>query len=360
MSSSTGSIVPRHVVEKFGDDWIKPENFVSNGAYLLKAWIPNGGITLVRNPNYREPPSLDTVIFEPTDDIDAAVTRFRGGGLDMQFEFPSARTAELRRVMPAETKVEPATLTFYLTLNLRNPKFKDVRVRKALSLAIDRDLLVSKVLRGGETPLMTLVPPTIPGYRTPVVPEQSLSMPERLARARALLAEAGITPDHPLRFTYSHGANSDRKRIAVAIAAMWKPLGVVASLQGMEGKVLFSNLHEGDYEIGYLGGSADYPDAASFLTGQLSYEPSGNYARYNSPVYDGLVERAEEMADAKSRAEVLGQAETEMIKDQPIIPLFEGVTRELVAQYVHGWQPSPTAVHLSRYLSIDQTGLAPQ
>ena len=352
-TSGTAAIVPRHVVEKFGDDWVKAEHFVSNGAFTLKRWISHGGITFARNPNFHTPAVLDEVIYEPTDDMEAAVTRFRAGGLDMQFEFPSIRSESFRKEMPAATKIVPAQLTFELQLNNTVPKLKDARVRRALSLAIDRDLLVTRVTRGGEIASMTYVPPTIPDYTPPEAPMQALSIQDRLTKAKSLLAEAGYTAEKPLRLTYSFTNNTDRKRIAVAISAMWKQIGVDVALHGLEGKVLFSNLRAGDFEVGFMGSTADYPDAASFLTSLLSTEPGINYSRYNSAAYDALIARAGVAPDARVRADLLRQAEALMLEDQPLIPLYAGVNRELVSPRVHGWEPNPSAIHLSRYLSID-------
>jgi oligopeptide transport system substrate-binding protein len=360
LANGTSSIVPKHVIAKFGDDWIKPGNAVSNGAFVLKAWIPNGGITLVRNPNYREPPSLDSVVYEPTEDLDAALTRFKAGGLDIQFEFPSNQTDILKRDMPTQTKVVPGQLTYYLPLNLKNPKLKDVRVRRALSLAVDRAVLVSKVTRSGELTADTYVPPSLPGYTPVAIPDFPPTMPERLAKARALLTEAGVTPATPLRLTYTHGNTSDRKRIAVAIAAMWKPLGVIVSLEGLEGKVMFGNLREGNFEAAYVGWQADYPDAASFLTPLLSTNVVGNYSRYDNPTYDALINKAAATADSATRLALMREAELMMIQDQPMIPLYTGVNRELVSPRVHGWQPNPSAIHLSRFLSVDPGSPTPR
>jgi oligopeptide transport system substrate-binding protein len=121
----------------------------------------------------------------------------------------------------------------------------------------------------------------------------------------------------------------------------------------LEGKVLFANLRAGDFEVGFMGSSADYPDAASFLTSLLSTEPGINYSHYNNPAYDALIARAAVAPDAKARADLMRQAEALMLEDQPLIPLYAGVNRELVSRRVHGWEPNPSAVHLSRYLSID-------
>ena len=360
LANGTSSIVPKHVITKRGDDWIKPGNAVSNGAFMLKEWIPNGGITLARNPNYREPASLDQVVYEPTEDLDAALTRFKAGGLDIQFEFPSTQTEILRRDMATQTRAVPGQLTFYLPLNLNNPKLKDVRVRRALSLAVDRDLLVTKVTRSGERPAYTYVPPSIPGYTPVTLPDLPATMPERLAKARALLTEAGVTPTSPLRLTYTHGNTSDRKRIAVAIAAMWKPLGVIVSLEGLEGKVMFGNLREGNFETAYVGWQADYPDAASFLTPLLSTNVVGNYSRYSNTAYDALINKAAATAEPATRLALLREAELMMIQDQPMIPLYTGVNRELVSPRVGGWQPNPSAIHLSRFLSVDPGAPAPR
>ena len=174
----------------------------------------------------------------------------------------------------------------------------------------------------------------------------------RLIQARALLAAAGYGPDNPLRLTYSHSTLGQSKRVAVAVAAMWKRIGVVTALSAMEGKVMFANLRQGNFEVAYAGWAADYNDAASFLYLLRSTSVASNYSRYRNEIYDILLKRAETEADPTMRRELLRQAEALAMDDQPILPLAVGVSKHLVAPYVRGWLDNAVDVHLSRHLFI--------
>jgi len=231
-----------------------------------------------------------------------------------------------------------------------------VRVRRALSISIDRATLANRVLRSGESPTMGLVPPQVVNYEPPAPP-----LPDPAgarAEARQLLAEAGYGPDNPLRLSLSLSSAEDRRRAGAAVAAMWQPLGVELSLANTEGRVLFSRLRSGDFDIGYSAWVGDVGDAANFLAILGSNAVNSNYARYNSSVYDDLLARAVAEADIATRAELLAEAESVLLADAPIAPLYTSVNKHLVARHVGGWQANARDVHPSRYLSV--TGLRAQ
>jgi oligopeptide transport system substrate-binding protein len=197
------------------------------------------------------------------------------------------------------------------------------------------------------------VPRTVSGYRPATMAFLKSPMETRLAKARQLLAEAGFGPANPLTLTYTHSNVLEMRRVAIAIAAMWKRIGVDCRLNGTEGKVMFADLRQGNYEAAYAGWSADYDDAASFLYLLQSSSVSSNYSRYHNAAYDDLLAKAAASADRKQRADLLREAETLALADQPILPLLVGTSRTLVARRVHGWAPNPMDVALSRYLSVD-------
>lgn len=352
LSNGFSAVVPQHVIEPNGDAWTRPGVMVSNGAFALKDWRPQDRIDLVRNPQYRDANSiaLDSVVYLPTEDQSAALARFRAGGLDTTMEFPTARTPWLMENLPDETRVAEYLITFYLTFNTEVPALADARVRQALSLAIDRSILADRVLRSGERPALTFVPPSTAGYTSPDV--ETLTPDQRRSRARVLLSEAGHSPANPLRLTYSLSSAEDRRRIAAAISAMWKPLGVAVTLHNTEGKVLFSKLRAGDFEIGYAGWAADVNDAANFLAILQSEASTANYARYRNPAYDALLARAAITTDLTARSALLAEAEAIMLADAPIAPLFHGVSKNLVSARVQGWQDNAKDVHPSRFLSF--------
>ncbi|MCB2108950.1 MAG: peptide ABC transporter substrate-binding protein [Rhodobacteraceae bacterium] len=354
LANAFASILPRHVIGAKGADWIKPENMAASGAFTLSEWQAQSRIVLVRNPNYRDAAQvkLDGVIYYPTADLSAAVQRFRAGELDLQFEFPTGQIDLLRSALAAETRISPSLLTYYLTFNSKVEKLSDPRVRRALSLAIDRDIITNKVLRTGEVPAFTLVPPATAGYTPPEIADAVLTQDARIAKARELLADAGYGPGNPLRLTYSHSSNEDLKRIAVAIQAMWRRVGVQAELLNREGRVHFAALKDGDFEAAFVGWAADYNDAATFLYILQSTTVNSNYARYNNPAFDALMDEAAGEADGHRRADLLRQAEAMALAEQPVAPLYYGVTKNLVSTRVRGWELNPTDFHLSRWVSL--------
>lgn len=338
------------------DGWTRPGAIVGNGAFTLQGWEPQSHITLVKNERYRDAANvkLARVVYHPAGDTNAALARYRAGDFDMVMEFPSAQTEQLIREMKTEAKLTPSLLTYYLALNTRDPKLADRRVRRALSLAVDRDTLVSKVVRGGALPTATFVPPATANYTPPVLDLDAAPYETRVKEAQRLLAEAGYGPGHPLRLTYAYTANQELRRIAVVIAAMWKRAGVELSLLNTEGRVHFSNLRQGVFEVAFVAWLADFNDAANFLAVLDSASTASNYAKYDSAAYDNLLRQAAQTSNLGERAKVLKDAEALMLTDQPIIPLYTGATRNLVAHKVKGWRGNATDVHLSRYMSLEE------
>ncbi len=338
------------------DSWTRPGVMVGNGAFVLEGWEPQSHITLAKNTHYRDAPNvqLARVVYHPAGDTTAALARYRAGDFDMVMEFPSAQTEQLIREMKTEAKLTPSLLTYYLALNTREPKLSDRRVRRALSLAVDRDTLVGKVVRGGALPASTFVPPATANYTPPVIDLDAAPYETRLKEAQRLLAEAGYGPENPLRLTYAHTANQELRRIAVVIAAMWKRAGVELSLLNTEGRVHFSNLRQGVFEVAFVAWLADFNDAANFLSVLESASTASNYAKYDSAAYDNLLRQAAQTSNLGERAKVLKDAEALMLTDQPIIPLYTGATRNLVRHKVSGWRGNATDVHLSRYMSLEQ------
>ncbi len=352
LSNAFASVVPLHVIAVHGSGWTAPEVIVSNGAYVLEDWRPQDRVVLARNPAFHaaDTVAVERIVYLPTEDQTSALAMFRAGELDTSMEFPTARTEWLRQNLPEETKISPALATYYFSFNTQRPALSDPRVRRALSLAIDRATLANRVLRAGETPSTGLVPPQIANYTSPAPP--LLEPAEAQRQARALLVEAGYGPDNPLRLSLSLSSAEDRRRAAAAIAAMWQPLGVELSLDNTEGRVLFARLRTGDFDIGYSAWVADVNDAANFLAILGGNAVNSNYARYDNPVYDDLLAQAAATPDAAGRAALLAEAERVLLADAPIAPLYTPVNKNLVARHVGGWQANARDVHLSRYLYL--------
>ncbi len=354
LANAYAGIIPRHVVAQKGDDWIQPGNAVASGAFMLESWRPHEDVTLVQNPRYHDAAAvkLARVIYLPTEDLTSGLARFRAGELDTQIDVPLAQLDRLRTDLPVETRLSQTLLTYYLAVNTSVVKLADQRVRRALSLAIDRDVLTTKVLRGGEQPAFSFVPPTVAGYQPAFADFADKSSDARLAEANQLLSAAGYGLGKTLQVTYNHSSNLDLRRIAVIIASMWKRVGIETTLINTEGKVHFANMRQGNFDIAFAGWQADFNDASSFLYVLDSASTRSNYARYHNPAYDSLLAQAAAMENAGARADLLHKAEEQLMRDQPVIPLYYGVTKNMVSQRVVGWRANAIDTHLSRYLSV--------
>ncbi|HRK71884.1 MAG TPA: peptide ABC transporter substrate-binding protein [Micropepsaceae bacterium] len=349
--------VPRHVVEQFGADWTDPAHMVSNGAYTLAAWTPNDHVRIVKNPRFHDAAnvSIDTVIFYPTDDGTAAIKRFRAGELDMNAGFPSQQVPWLRDNIPAETRFATFINTRFITFLTERAPFDDVRVRRALSMAIDRETIAAKIMGAGELPAYSLVPPGMSNYVAGAQHDFAATpLAQRQEQARALLAEAGFGAGNPLRFRYNYIADPDSRRVAAALQEMWRAIGAEAELVASEKKVHYNTVRARDYEVGEGNWIADFDDPVNFLF--LAQPSSGdmNASRWPDMAFEEMIARANQMTDAGARALVLRDAEQYMLDAAPLTPLYFGVSRNLVGLHVKGYVDNITNVHRSRFLSIDE------
>ncbi len=351
--------VPRHKVEELGDDWVKPGNLVSNGAYTVVEWVPNSQIKSVKNPQFYDADnvSIDTVFYYPTEERAAALKRFRAGELDVNTDFPSDQIDWLRENMPDETRIFPYLGIYYYAINVREAPFDNRALRQALSMAIDREAITDKVLRTGELPAYSFVPPGTGNYGEPAyVDWKDMAYADRVTRARELMAEAGFGPDNPLKLQLRYNTSENHKKVAIAVAAMWKQLGVQTELFNSEVKVHYNDIQEGNFQIARAGWIADYNDAQNFLfllqtsTGKL------NYSGYSNPEFDRLMDEAARTTDLEARAEILRQAEALAMADQPYMPIYYYVSKNLVAKHVKGWVDNTKDVHRTRFLRIEREG----
>ncbi len=350
--------VPRHVIERHGDAWLRPSNIVTNGPYLLSEWVPNDRITLKKNPRFYDASkvSIDTVVYYPTQDYSAALKRFRAGELDITNSIPSQKIDWLKTHMPRVLHMAPYILTHYLQFNLTRKPFNDVRVRTALSLAIDRETIANRVMRAGEKPAYSYIPPNLPDY--PGKAElrfRSMPMAVRMAQAKSLLKQAGFTSSNPLGFEYSFQNQSDARLTAVAFQEMWKDIGVQARLSPAESQVHYNSLRRQDFDVAWSGWIADYKDPKNYLFIWQSSAGDMNVGRYQSKLFDSLVEKSDSERDARARAEILQRAEQTLLDDVPLAPIYFGVSRNLVSTQVHGWIDNDMNVNRSRYLSLDRS-----
>ncbi len=349
--------VPRHVVEQFGADWTDPAHMVTNGAFMLAEWTPNDHVRIVRNPRFHDAANvaLDAVIFYPTDDGAAAIKRFRAGELDMNAGFPSQQVQWLRENLSAATRFATFINTRYMVFLTERAPFDDLRVRRALSMAIDRETIAARIMGAGELPAWSLVPPGMSNYTAGAQHDfATMTLAQRQEAAKALLAEAGFGPGNPLRFRYSYIADPDSRRVAAALQEMWKAVGAEAELVVSEKKVHYNSVRSRDYEVAEANWIADFDDPKNFLF--LAQPTSGdmNMSRWDDMAFERMIADSDQMTDAAARAVLMRDAEQYMLDAAPLTPIYFGVSRNLVGQHVRGFVDNITNVHRSRFLSIDE------
>ena len=347
--------LPQHIVEEFGDEWVRPENIEVNGPYKLIDWRTNNFVHLSRNPLFfdNDNSCIDEVYFYPTVDNSAAGRRVRNGELDLNMEFPGQQMEFLRREIPDYVRVHPYMGTVYFSLNTTLPQFSDASVRNALGMAIDRDFIANEILRAGQLPAYSLVPPGVDNYPGGVEASWAdTPVEERRATARDLLMAAGYGPDNPFRFEYTYRATADNPRVAPVVQNDWSAIAdwVQPELIVNDTQIHYDNLRASDFQVADGGWIADYNDPYNFLfLGEFRSVPM-NYSRYNNPEYDALVENANREQDLEVRGDMLAQAEQMLIDDMPIIPLVFYVNKNLVSPRVTGWVDNLSDLHRTRYL----------
>jgi ABC-type oligopeptide transport system substrate-binding subunit len=344
--------VPRHVLARHGDAWARPGRFVGNGPFTLLEWRPGQWVRTQRNPYFHAARTvrLDGVVYYPIADLNAGLRRFQSGELDALTNFPPEKLDWLRAQMPRELRLGPSLGVTVYVLNLRNPKFADVRVRRALSLAVDRELLTGRIVRAGDTPAWSLIRSEFAGYPARRAPSGSAA--QRRAEAKRLLAAAGHGPDRPLRFELLYHTSEEHKKVAVAVAAMWQQAGVAVTLRNAERQVVEVALRNGDFEVARAAWFSTYADPVGLL-GLLRGGSPANSSGYRNPRFDAALDAAAAINDPGRRLAALRGAEDLMLAEMPVIPLYFLVSRRLVSQRVVGWSDDNlTALRPARWLSL--------
>jgi len=344
LNHSTTYPVHKPSVLDHGEQFSRPGKMVSNGAYRLTEWVVQSHITLQRNPNYWDDTDtmIDKVVYYPIEDQSTELKRYRAGELDYTNEIPSNQFRWIKENLPAELHVGPYLGTYYYGFNLTRPPFKNnPKLRKALSLAIDRKIITEKVTGIGEQPSYSWVPPGINDYDSAQLDYATLSQAERVKLAQQLYAEAGYSKGNPLTVEIRYNTSENHKKLAIAIAAMWKMnLGVKTRLVNEEWKVFLENRKQKQVtEVFRAGWIGDYNDPYTFI--ELMHSTHGiNDSAYNSPEYDSLVAAIAVEGDLDKRRAMMQEAERILLNDHPIIPIYSYVTKHMVKPRVGGYVPN--------------------
>ena len=347
--------VHRPSLQKFGDRFARPGNLVSNGAYRLNDWVVQSYIQLVRNPYYWEndKTTLNEVWYYPVENAESELNRYRADEFDMTETVPNRQIPWLKKNLPRELHIVPYLGSYVYGFNTSQPPFKDnIPLRKALAMALDRDILVGKITGAGEIAAYGWVPP-VTGYKTQEPVWASWTQAERNAEARRLYAQAGYSTDKPLRVQLLHNTEINHRRLAVAMAAMWRDvLGVETEILNQEWQVFLQTRRTKiDTQVFRYGWVGDYNDPYTFAE-ILESKHGLNDMVYNNPRYDQLLLQASREADPAARMALLEEAERIMLDDMPVLPMYYYVTKRLVKPWVSGMEDNIMDHHHSRHLRI--------
>lgn len=320
-----------------GNHWTRPDTFVGNGPFTLKTWSPDRVIVVTKSPTYWDAAHvrLNAIQFHPTDSVDSEERAFRAGQLHITEALPVSKVDAYRRDRPAVLHISPFLDTYFYRLNVTRPFLNDRKVRLALSLAVDRRAIVDTITRGGQEPAHSFTPPDTAGY----VPPDGVKTD--FAAARRLLAEAGYPGGQGLpTFELLINSSANHRVIAEAIQEMWRrELGVSVTLVNMEQKTLLAARRTLSYQILRSDWVGDYLDPATFLN-VFSGSSGNNHTGWSNNDYDALLFQAARTPDQAARYALLRQAETILLADAPIIPIYYYTTVRLIDPAVHGWYPT--------------------
>lgn len=329
--------VPQKVLEAEGDNWTQPGKLVSNGAYKLDSHDLGVQAVMSRNENYwdNENTVLETVRFITGNDQNVSLTRYLAGEIDWMDRTPAGQFPRLQKEYPEDAVSVPDACSYAYLFNLsdKGPEaLKDLRVRQALSYAVNRDVIVDKVLQGGQRPAYWWTHWAIEGFEAPEIEMAGWTQAERVEKAKALLAEAGYGPDNPLKVTIQYNTSDDHKKLAVAVQQFWKQIGVQVELANYEWKVHTDRLQNQDFEIARYAWCADYNEASTFMD---YFRTEGyNNGKWSNAEYDALLEQAK---TAEDTAPLYRQAEEILVGDMAFVPVYHYSKPMVVKPDLRGW-----------------------
>ncbi len=352
LSFFTLSPVHKATVEKFGRSWTKAGNMVSNGAYILAKWDVNKEVVLKKNPNYwdKAKVTIEEAHYYPTEKADTEEKLFRSKKLHVTNTIPIEKVGFWHKDTSGALKTEPLLSNAHMKINTKRPPLNDKRVRKALSLGLDRTRLTTLVLKGGEDPAYAMSPPGAGGYQ----PKKLIPVDKSgVAEAKKLLAEAGFAdPKKFPKVDILYNTAEANKKFVEAIQQMWKEnLGIDVGIVNQEWKVYLDSQRTGDFFIARARWVGDYDDPDTFLNLWVS-NGGNNNTNYANPDYDGLVNAASKEYSEKKRAEIFDKAEAILADDVPIIPVYIEKKQFLLSPSVEGWPISRLGSHPLKYVKL--------
>ncbi len=331
------SPAPRSTIEKFGKDWTKPGNMVGNGAYVLKDWQVNSKVVVEKNARYWDAANvtLTRTTYLAVEDGNADLKLYQSGENDMMLRLSAGTYEPLKAQYPEDVHNSLLIAERFYSLNNADPLLKDVRVRKALSMVIDREILASKVTADGQPALYGLTVTGNAGVAMLRYDWADWPMDKRVAVARKLLADAGVKPGTRLKLDYN--TSDYNKKMVIFTASEWKTkLELDTEMNSMEFKVLLAKRHAGDYQISRATWTPGYADVTGFLQ-LVECKSDANENKSCNPAADELIRQASASADPVRRKALLTQATRLEMDDYPLIPLLQLSAPRLVKPWIGGY-----------------------
>lgn len=344
------TIASQGSIEERGNRWAKPGVLVGNGPFVLKEWRTGQRMIVEKSSTYWDAAAvrLKAIYFYPMEDVNAEERAFRSGQLHLTESLPVSKIDAYRATAPDVLRIDPYLATYFYRVNVTRPFLNVPKVRRALSLAVDRTAIVDRILRAGQRVALGFTPPGTGGYTPPS------EVSHDPVAARALLAEAGYpagqgapTIDMLFNSTENHRA------IAEAIQEMWRrELGLDVRLSNMEGKSVLDARRTGSYQLLRSSWIGDYADPMSFLTIWRG-DSGNNYTGWSNPTYDQLLFQAARTTQTEERFRLMQKAESLLLAEAPLIPIYTYTHVFLVHPSVRGWYPTLLDHHPYKHVWIE-------
>lgn len=347
LDSMSHVLLPLHQpsIEEHGEKWSQPGNLISNGAYTLETVVINEYTSIVKNPHYRNSASVQIprAVFLPLQP-ESELKRYQAGEIHIASSIAPTMYDRLKTTIPDEIIQHPIFATYFYQFNLKDEKFKDKQLRKALSLAIDRSVITKFISKQGQQPAYFFTPPNTNDFQTPDLPELSQSQSERNKEAQRLYQSAGFNKDNPLEVEILYNTRESHRQIALAISDMWKrTLGVETRLRNQEFNSMITDVRQGKFEVSRIAWMLSDPEPCMMLDIFTSGHKM-NDSGYTNPAFDQLIQQActgnRTPELQKTRLQLFNQLEQILADDVPAIPIYFASDVKLVKPEVGGYPAS--------------------
>lgn len=355
------SPIPKNIVQKYGKNWAKQENIAFNGAYKITKWQPQSHLMATKNPMYYNANNveIENIKFVTIDQADKALEGFRAKQIDFSYDFPADKIDLVKQQLNGEWFIESLTGLYFFTINVSHKQLaylKNPEIRDALSMVINRELIVNNITKTGEIPAYSIVPtqlynPIKDSTKLPSTKWVKLDINTRIANAKKIMSKHGFSQSNPLNVKLAYNIGDENKRVAVAVANMWKEIGVKTEFEISDINVHYDNLQAGNFELGRARWIGDYPEPSSVLY-LLEEGKALNFGKYYNQQFEKLVLTAKSTANKKESLKYYAQAEQIALNQTALMPVFFVTARTLSSKKIKGFKPYLGGVYLFKHYKL--------